>query len=505
MSEHFACSLGNAERVGAAEIPVLEFDGFRQLVLGEINEGCSLLALFGSEQGDKVRLHACLGDGALGVVKLVATDVGDRYPSLTAGCPAAHWFEREIAEIWGVVPEGHPWLKPIRFHASRRKGHDAWNREPEKILIGDTDFFQVQGDEVHEVAVGPVHAGVIEPGHFRFQCHGETVFLLEISLGYQHRGIERALLGGPNRKGLAMAETIAGDTTIGHATAWCQAIEALAGVEAPPRAQALRGIALELERIANHVGDLGALSGDVAYLPTASFCGRLRGDVLNMTGLVCGSRFGRTWVRPGGSGWDIDQEMAEELRKRLDAAMKDIKQAANLLWNTPSVMARLEGMGTVPRDSAKQLGLVGPAARACGIENDVRELYPAGIYRFSQINVATWDTCDVFARTYVRWLEIEKSAEFIRKLLKELPAGPISVPVGELAPSNVSVSLVEGWRGAICHVARTDEQGRIADYKIVDPSFHNWIGLAMALRNNPISEFPLCNKSFNLSYCGHDL
>ena len=212
-------------------------------------------------------------------------------------------------------------------------------------MIGVTDFYRVEGDEVHEVAVGPVHAGVIEPGHFRFQCHGENVFHLEISLGYQHRGVEKALLGGPDKRSIHYAETLAGDTTVGHATAYCQVVEALARCQKTPRAQALRGIALELERLANHVGDLGALANDVAFLPTASYCGRLRGDFLNMTATLCGSRFGRGMIRPGGVGFDVDDAIVRDLLTRLDAAERDTANAVELLWDTPSVMARFEDTG----------------------------------------------------------------------------------------------------------------------------------------------------------------
>jgi Ni,Fe-hydrogenase III large subunit len=300
-------------------------------------------------------------------------------------------------------------------------------------------------------------------------------------------------------------ETLAGDTTIGHATAYCEALEALSDCDMPPRAQSLRGIALEIERLANHTGDLGALANDIGYLPTASYCGRIRGDFLNMTALLCGSRFGRGLIRPGGVQFDIDDKRAGELRERLQQAGRDVKTAVNLLWSTPSVVARFEGVGILSLETCGQLGLVGPAARACGMERDVRQEFPSGIFRFFHIPMSTWHTGDVLARAYVRWLEIQRSIAFIEDLLKTLPTGGIRAGVGSPAANSMVASLVEGWRGEICHVAITDNQGRFACYKVIDPSFHNWSGLAMALRDGQISDFPLCNKSFNLSYCGHDL
>jgi Ni,Fe-hydrogenase III large subunit len=415
-------------------------------------------------------------------------------------------FEREIAEQWSVVPEGHPWLKPVRFHPAYLAGQDAWGRKNEDHKAPSVmDFFKVAGEQAHEVAVGPVHAGIIEPGHFRFQCHGEHVLNLEISLGYQHRGVERALAGGPDKRTLHYVETVAGDTTIGHTTAYCQLIESLSGDAVSPRAQSLRGIALELERVANHTGDLGALAGDVGYLPTSSFCGRIRGDFLNMTALICGSRFGRGQVLPGGVGFDMTRQDSDLLAERLAHSLKDLTVAAELLWNTPSVLARFEDTGAVQAQVCRELGMVGVPARACGVEIDCRFNFPAGIYRFAQIHVSTSNTGDVFARAYVRWLEVQRSIAFLRDQLEALPEGRIKTELKPLSPRKFGVSMVEGWRGEICHVGMTGPDGSLCHYKIVDPSFHNWTGLAMALRGQQISDFPLCNKSFNLSYCGHDL
>ena len=497
------CTTRNAEALPTADIPTIAVQEFRDSVIAEVAGGSRIASFFGQPAAQSVRLYAVLARDASGTLALLATEVEESYPSLTPDCPQAHWFEREIAEQWGIGPIGHPWLKPIRFHSSYRPDGRIVGVDPN--LIGVTDYFQVRGAEIHEVAVGPVHAGIIEPGHFRFQCHGENVYHLEISLGYQHRGIEPAIARGPVKRRIHLMETAAGDTTVGHAAAFCHATEALSGCQAPARAAFLRGIALELERLANHTGDLGALAGDVGYLPSMSYCGRIRGDFLNMTALICGSRFGRGLIRQGGVGFDVDEGRIHELTDRLDKASRDVTVAVELMLNSPSVLARFEGTGEITPQMCRDLGIVGPVARACGQRRDIRQDFPSGIFRFSQVPVSTWHTGDVFSRALVRWLEIQRSIQFVRDQASMIPDGPIRVPAGDFRPGLIAVSLVEGWRGEICHVAITDQQGRLAQYKIVDPSFHNWFGLAMALRGQQISDFPLCNKSFNLSYCGHDL
>lgn len=519
--------LKNGQVIPFSEVPCLPMEAFRQEIFHSVELGGRISSLFGMEPGGKVqekplRLVAIMAFDTEKTLQAFSTEVGNRYPALTTECPQAHMFERELAEQWGVVPEGHPWLRPARFHPPFREGNNVWPEipgHPHLSRLGN--FFRVQGDDIHEVAVGPVHAGVIEPGHFRFQCNGEKVFHLEISLGYQHRGIEKKLIGGPDKRTFCQFETIAGDTTIGHALAFCQAIEALNGWKVPRRAHALRAVALELERLANHTGDLGALGGDVGFLPTASFCGRIRGDFLNMTALLCGSRLGRHLLAPGGVRFDLEPERLAKLTKELAQAGEDARVAVQLLWDTPAVMSRFENTGVISRETCRTIGMVGPAARACGCILDVRRDFPLGQYDATPLPPLPAPepertAGDVEARALMRWTEVQSSLAFLQELLPNLPLGavfpeefhkmPENHPSWEhLPPDSMVVSLVEGWRGEICHTVVTDSQGRFARYKIVDPSFHNWLALGLAMRNQEISDFPLCNKSFNLSYCGFDL
>jgi len=359
----------------------------------------------------------------------------------------------------------------------------------------------LKGEAAHEVAVGPVHAGVIEPGHFRFQCMGEDVYNLQIFLGYQRRGVcdEIVKANGNLARQIALAETCAGDSSIAAATAFAEIMEERwrwrekvdRGIVIPPLSTStsslhLRSLLLELERIANHVGDLGALAGDVAFLPTASFCGRIRGEYLNMTALICGNRFGRNAVIPGGMRCELTDEKRAKLLDWIRTVKKDLDAALKLMFESPTVCDRLDGTGIVPKEIAEEIGLVGVARRASVELNG-----------------------DVLSRAIIRRMEIESSHEKIFAILEgrgQRVEGGADSTNCQLPTTNYAcvVSTIAAWRGPLVHAAVFDDEGEMVAYDIVDPSVHNWQGLAYALRGEQISNFPICNKSFNLSYCGTD-
>lgn len=501
--------LYNGGNVPLNDIATLPEKEFRKTVLGLYRDDYRLMNFFGFLENHGIsRLFAILGTDDEIELKIVSMRVSahsPRYESLTKELFQANMFEREIAEQLAILPEGHPWLKPLRYHTNYRRVKDIWPDILSRQIPGAYNFYAVNGAEVHEVGVGPVHAGIIEPGHFRFQCHGEEVMHLEIQLGYQHRGIEPMFAGGDLKRGAFLSESIAGDTSIGHSTAFCEVVESLSACHVPPKAQAIRAVALELERIANHMGDLGALGMDAGFLPTSDYFGRMRGDYLNLLLSLTGNRFGKGLCRPGGVLFDIDDEMADDFCKRLKKYKKEFENVSDLLFTRPSVLARFEGIGAVSLSEAKELGLVGPVARASQLERDIRIEYPSGMWQFCHVPISLAATGDVYGRALVRRQEISRSLEFLLKLIPSLPKGDISSGIGSMKENMLAVSLVEGWRGEIMHCGITDEKGVFKRYKIKDPSFHNWFGLAKAMRGQEISDFPLCNKSFNLSYCGHDL
>jgi len=481
----------NNTRIKLGEIPILSIEELREEI---INLNKRPVAFFGKDWGfGSVRLFVILGDdenSELCVSSCVFGADKKSYESITQTVPSFHIFEREFYEQFGIEPLHHPWLKPVRLNQDKYP------------------FFKMEGEEVHQVAVGPIHAGVIEPGHFRFMCNGETVYHLEIMLGYQHRGIEDMMLKNPSNQ---LAESICGDSVIAHNLAYSQVMELLKDIQITDRAQLIRKAALEMERMAIHIGDLGAIAGDIAYLMGASVFGATRTLVINTMLEFCGSRFGRGFINVGGVNFDLTSEIIDKALKTLDKVSKDVERMANTMLKNSTVMSRLEKTGTVSTERAKEIGLVGMAAKASGVELDSRFDFPdKWMDELNIVRKPFKGVGDVNSRFKLRYKEIMESMSIVKKIfakLKELDNEPVMVEGinnGYLKDSFV-ISITEGWRGEVVHIAMTDINGTISKYKIKDPSFNNWYGLALAVRNNGVSDFPLCNKSFNLSYSGNDL
>jgi Ni,Fe-hydrogenase III large subunit len=451
-------------------------------------EGLCVTAVFQSVAGTP---------GSLSVLRAHATR-GESYPALTPRFPSAQSHERELWEQTGLVPEGHPWLKPMRFEGARQQH------------MGDYPFFSVHGQGVHEVGVGPIHASVIEPGHFRFMCLGEQVHHLEIQLGYQHRGVEALLLRRPPWALTPLVESICGDSAVAYAWGHCAAIEALAGLSTALELDVLRGIALELERIAMHVATLNGLATDIAFLQGGGTYGRLRTAIINATQRICGNRFGRGWLRPG-TARGMDTAQRAELAQTLTDFARDFAQINSLMCTSLSVAARFKGVGVVSAKVAHELGLFGLMARASGVAKDARAQLPGRLYAAYPLLTVTEQGGDCWARMLLRMREVDASVQWLLAVLAEPGldlSGPFVQPSAQapaLRPNALCVSLIEGTRGPVLQVLETDAQGSLLHYKVQDPSLPNWFGLAMAVRECGISDFPICNKSFDLSYCGNDL
>lgn len=468
--------------------------------------GRHCVTFHGIPEREKVRLICAIADDHTGMIFLSSCVVGtgDALPSFSARVPAFERFEREIHENFGVQYLDHPWLKPVRY---------PFNRADRSQTIANYPFYSMESDELHEVGVGPIHAGVIEPGHFRFICNGEQILHLEIQLGYQHRGVEDLLLRRPALLQQAtVAEGIAGDTVVGHTTAYCMVREALGGFRESREMALSRTVALEVERMAIHTGDMAALCTDVAYQLGSAVFGRLRTPLVNFFQEWGGNRLAKGLIRPGKNPFPFTPQLAERLSVILDLYERDFEEMSAMLFHLPSALSRFERTGVVTAEDLLSIGAVGMSARMGGVARDIRSSHPSHLYPLLGHQPVVKHHGDVFSRLQIRRDEIRQSIQYLRKLMTLLSeAGEPDEPgeAGELqevmSPDMLALSLVEGWRGEICHCAITGEKGELRHYKVKDPSFHNWMALALAVRNNEISDFPICNKSFNLSYCGHDL
>lgn len=495
-------SINNHQSVLLKSIPESEYklflDSNIKLMSGHPERHCVLY--FGYAERDMIRLICCIADDNEHDIFVSSAKVkpGSVLESFSSGNLNFEKFERELHENFGISYTDHPWMKPVRY---------AENRADRQQTIGNYPFFSIESEELHEVGVGPVHAGIIEPGHFRFICNGEQILHLEIQLGYQHRGIEQLFI---IKKKLiertTLAESIAGDSTVGHTSAFAYLWESLSGIKQDKEILFSRTLAQELERIAVHTGDLSGICTDVAYQLGSSVLGRLRTPIINFFQEWCGNRLSKGLIRAGYNPYPFTPALADRLRSVLNTFEPDFVEMNNELSKLPSALSRFERTGTLKYDQLLEIGTVGISARMNALVRDIRASHPYGLYSEFNHTPLIKHHGDVYSRVQLRKEEVIQSIAYIRQLLDGLPAkSKVDDPVRTLQPDSFSLSLTEGWRGEICHAAVTDSKGDLVIYKVKDPSFHNWLALAIAVRNNEISDFPVCNKSFDLSYCGHDL
>ncbi len=425
-------------------------------------------------------------------------------------------FEREIRDQFGIEAIDHPDTRPLVRHAFWPEGYFPLRKDsvpPEKFDDDGTpfEFMPVGGEGVYEIPVGPVHAGIIEPGHFRFSVVGETVIDLKIRLYFTHKGTEKLFEGRAPADGVELAERISGDTTIGHSLAYCQAVESLAECEIPERAKYLRVILLEMERLYNHIADFGAICNDTGFAAAHSHCFRIRERLLRLNKRLTGNRLLRGGIILGGVGHDLPAEFnpstgsGQSLAAELDSVIADFNEIVEISLSNTMLLDRLNGAGYLTTRTATDHGVLGYVARASGIDIDVRRDHPFAAYPFLNFKVAASQSGDVRARAQIRVDEANESVSIIKQALAQLPQGELVTSLKKLPAWEPAFGMVEGWRGAILHWVMADENGKLYRVKIKDPSFVNWPALSFALLKNIVPDFPLVNKSFNQSYSGNDL
>jgi Ni,Fe-hydrogenase III large subunit/Ni,Fe-hydrogenase III component G len=432
------------------------------------------------------------------------------FPSLATQWYLASRFEREIHDLFGLVPFDHPDLRRLPLHQFWPDDFHPLLKDavPPAEFIDDGSPFPfrwVEGEGIHEITVGPVHAGIIEPGHFRFSAEGETIVNLESRLYFVHKGIEKLFETLPVERSVNLAERISGDSSVAHAMAFCQAVEAMAGVTIPPRAAGLRVVLLELERLYNHIGDVGAICTDTGFAFANSHTMRLREDLLRLNARLFSHRLLRGVLTPGGILRDLNHAQEADAQARVHRVVKDFGEIVEIARKNALLMDRLLGTGWLTRRTAQEMQVVGLVGRASGIDADARRDHPFAAYPQLDVRVAVMQEGDVWARMMVRVEEVHESVRLIDHVLRHLPQGKISEPVTKWEKNASAFGLVEGWRGPIWHWVVGGSGSSLARVKIKDPSFANWPALNYAILKNIVPDFPLINKSFNLSYAGNDL
>jgi len=445
----------------------------------------------------------------------IVTDVDPAKPSFKSLTPivyAANWYEREIKDMFGIIPEGHPDPRSLVLWDSWPEGtyplrkDFTWNTKVSPVQT-PYPFRRVDGEGVFEIPVGPVHAGIIEPGHFRFSVAGEPIINLEIRLGYVHKGIEKLSEQMSYNKGVSLAECISGDNGFAHAIAYCQAIEDIADVDIPARARYIRTILLECERLYNLFRDVAGINLVTGFNPGAQYAYSMQEEMMQLNDFLTGSRFLRGDARVGGVIRDFGKDDLLKIKEKLDKFKEDLDILVDMDTRMPSFLDRTKTTGVITKKIAKDLDFVGPVARASGIDRDVRRDHPYAAYRDVHFDVIIKQDGDVHSRYLVKVGEIYQSMNIVAQLIEKMPDGPISISIDNVPEGKIGFSLVEAPRGELMHwiLSGKDKPFR---HKIRDPSFNNWLAIeqaAIGFVGNIVPDFPLINKSMNLSYSGNDL
>lgn len=448
--------------------------------------------------------------GTLVIVSIAVPEDDAAFPSLATRWYLASRFEREIHDLFGLAPQEHPDLRRLPLHQFWPDGYFALRKDCALRPSSESDgapypFRRVEGEGLFEITVGPVHAGIIEPGHFRFTVEGETIVNLESRLYFVHKGIEKLFESMSFTRGVELAERISGDTSAGHALAYCHAIESLAGIEPPPRASYVRVVLLELERLSNHIADTGAICADTGFAVASAHTMRLREDLLRLNTRLTGNRLLRGTIVPGGVTRDFSSAQIADTRSTVERVIEDFAEVAAIALSNGMVLDRLHGTGRLSRKTAEEMQVAGLAARASGIDRDVRRDHPFDAYPALSFRVPVFAEGDVWARLMMRIEEARESASLIAQALELMPSGPLLTPVEKLPEGASALGVVEGWRGPVWHWVSCGPGSSLSRVKIKDPSFANWPALNYAILKNIVPDFPLVNKSFNLSYAGNDL
>jgi Ni,Fe-hydrogenase III large subunit/Ni,Fe-hydrogenase III component G len=449
------------------------------------------------------------GDPSWVILKAPIPSDRSSFQSLAAELPAVNWQEREIQDWFGLEAAGHPNPRRVALHDNWPDVHPLRKDFPLHTVLppfeGERHIYRpTYGEGVFQIPVGPVHAGIIEPGHFNFAVAGEPVLYLQLRMFYTHKGTEKLFENLPIHRAVFLAESVSGDSAFSHGAAFCQAIERAGEIEVPARAQFMRVILLELERIANHVSDAGAIANDVGFVIANAHAGRVRELVLGLCETLTGSRVLRGMVAVGGVRRDWTQDQVEAIAKTLNVVEREFRDLVAIILSSNSTRERLERTGILRPDKALMLGIVGVAGRASGVDLDIRRDHPYEAYGGLPFTVPVYQAGDVRRRLKVRIDEVGESMQIIRAAAVRLPDGPHRAPAHPIPPDRCALSAVEGWRGEIVYWVRTGDGNRLERCKVKDPSINNWPAIVEAMEGNIVADFPVINKSFNLSYSGTD-